>query len=47
MGYVLNLQGTARSADADGNGALSISTNSWFYCQSSASQILCITAVNA
>ena len=24
MGYVLNLQGTARSADADGNGALSI-----------------------
>ncbi|GAA3122960.1 hypothetical protein AB0K18_34005 [Nonomuraea sp. NPDC049421] len=44
MGYVLNLQEMTRNgAPADDEAALSISTNSWFACQSSASQIFCIT----
>lgn len=47
MGYVLNLQTTSRSADREDNGALSLSTNSWFFCQSTASQFLCIPTLNA
>lgn len=46
MGYVLNLQDMSRSA-ADGDAALSISTDSWFACQSSNSQFLCITTITA
>ncbi|MEU4836226.1 hypothetical protein [Streptosporangium sp. NPDC023615] len=46
MGFVLNLQEISRSG-GDDNAALSISTNSWFACQSSASQFMCITTITA
>ncbi|MFI6393144.1 hypothetical protein ACIBHY_39490 [Nonomuraea sp. NPDC050547] len=48
MAFVLNLQDLSRSgASADGDAVLSISTNSYFNCQSSASQFLCITTITA
>ncbi|MEU6717419.1 hypothetical protein ABZ897_38640 [Nonomuraea sp. NPDC046802] len=47
MGYVLNLQDMSRTAAADGDAALSISTDSWFNCQSTNSQFLCITTITA
>ncbi|MET8863602.1 hypothetical protein ABZW11_11645 [Nonomuraea sp. NPDC004580] len=43
MGYVLNLQEMTRNGAPADDAALSISTNSWFACLSSASQIFCIT----
>ncbi|MEV7801698.1 hypothetical protein AB0O28_01975 [Microbispora sp. NPDC088329] len=47
MGFVLNLQEISRSASGNGEGARTVSTNSWFNCQSTASQVFCITTITA
>ena len=44
MAFILDLQNTERAAGTDASeGAASVSTDSWFLCQSDASNVLCIT----
>lgn len=43
MGFILDLQDLPRASSADGGAVASISTDSWFLCQSDASNFMCIT----